>query len=80
MAHPYHKHREHRVSHARVKRILKAEGGDVSESVRQQGLARLKTKFQQEDAPKWIDAEGKDAQTTAGLVRRTSDNPYTQGK
>ena len=30
MAHPYHKHREHRVSHARVKSILKkAGGGDV---------------------------------------------------
>jgi hypothetical protein len=29
MAHPYHEHREHVVSRARVKHILKAEGGPV---------------------------------------------------
>ncbi len=29
MAHPYQKHREHAVAHARVKVIMKADGGEI---------------------------------------------------
>lgn len=33
MAHPFQKHREHGVSHDRVKKILKAEGGAIDEDI-----------------------------------------------
>jgi hypothetical protein len=34
MAHPFQKHREHRVSHARVKRVLnKADGGAIDNEI-----------------------------------------------
>ena len=52
----------------------KADGGGIKGDkyapVRSEGMARLKTKFAQEDAPKWIGAEGDDARVTAGLVRK----------
>jgi hypothetical protein len=52
----------------------KADGGSVKGDkyapVRAEGVARLRTKFGQEDAPKWSKAEGDDARLTAGLVRK----------
>lgn len=37
MVHPYQKHREHAVSHSRVRTIMKADGGEVVKNQRRYG-------------------------------------------
>jgi hypothetical protein len=57
-----------------LKGMHKAEGGSVKgdkyEPVRREGLYRLKTQYEQRDAPEWVKASDGMTRVNAGLVRR----------